>query len=106
LKLAITNTTDAGNLVEFTLGFCGEILEAEAPKGWTVTVLRRVASFGAPAEVQWTVSKKEDGLLRDNRSEGFSVTLKPGWRRAIAYYATWENSGGGSGSPHDCGELP
>jgi hypothetical protein len=107
LKLAVTNTSDAGHLHQFSLGFCGEILKVEAPSGWTASIVRRVASFGSPATVEWKVTKEpSSGLPRDDRTIGFSVTLRPGWRRAIAYDAMWENNLIASGSPHDCGELP
>jgi hypothetical protein len=106
LNLAVTNTSDAGRLHQFSLGFCGEILSANAPTGWTASVVRGVASFGSPATVEWKANSSSGGLQRNDRTIGFSVTLRPGWRRAIAYDAVWENSGTGSGSPHDCGELP
>jgi hypothetical protein len=107
-RLAITNKAglDAGRLQTFSLGFCGEILSAEAQVGWTASVVRKVASFGSPADVQWDVTDRVNGLEFGRRTTGFSVTLRPGGRRAIAYSATLENSGGRTGSPHGCGELP
>lgn len=111
LRLAVTNKAalDTGRLRTFSLGFCGEILDTQAPVGWKAFVLRKAASFGSPAEVQWDVTERVqvNGLAAGVQTTGFAVTLRPGWRRAIAYSGTWENSGGSiSGSPHDCGELP
>jgi hypothetical protein len=79
LRLAVTNKAglDAGRLQTFSLGLCGEILSAEAPVGWKASVLRKVASFGSPADVQWDVTDRANGLAFGRRTTGVSVTLRP-----------------------------
>lgn len=110
LHLEVTSKAgrDVGALRSFSLGFCGEILGAEAPTGWKASVLERSASFGQPAKVVWEVL--EDNSSRRTsasaRRTGFSLKLRPGWRRAIRFDVMWEDSSTISSSPHDCGDLP
>jgi hypothetical protein len=98
-----------GPLRTFSLGFCGELVRAAAPAGWTVTIPRMIAAFGQPALVEWTAldaATTADATLLDFRVEGFSLVLKPGWRRAGKYVVTFRNGSGGSSVAHDCGEWP
>jgi hypothetical protein len=98
-----------GAVKQMSLGFCGEIVRAGAPTGWTATMRRSSAAFGRPAEVAWNVVAGPvvpDEAVLSSRIDGFSVVLKPGWRRAIAFGISWQHTGARSGSPHDCGEWP
>jgi hypothetical protein len=111
LHITVTATalSETGPLQDFSLGFCGYVVSAAAPPGWAVTVLRASTEFGKPAEVEWkrldipaTISRTPSVA----RTEGFLVTLRPGWRLAIHGSATWQHGASGGGSPHDCGEYP
>jgi hypothetical protein len=110
--LVSVTTTDAthprGPLQLFTLGFCGEIVNATAPAGWSVTVDPQNAASGQPAKVHWKLVEPQGATnaAEPTRTDGFSVVMKPGWRRAIAFEFQWRSSSGFSGSPHDCGEWP
>jgi hypothetical protein len=98
-----------GRLYRVSLGFCGEIVDARAPAGWIATIGRKAAAFGRPAEVEWELASEPGApgeTDTNTRIEGFAIVLKPGWRRAIAYFVRWQSGGGGASSPHDCGEWP
>jgi hypothetical protein len=94
-----------GALRSVSLGFCGEILRATAPTGWSVSIERHIAAFGRPATVVWTATDSTAGGV-DSRIEGFSIVLSPGWRRARAFGIAWQHSGNGSSLSRDCGEWP
>jgi hypothetical protein len=110
LRLSLTTSDPErlrGRLEELSLGFCGEIVDAGAPAGWEVSVLRKSTVFGQPAEVEWTRTAavgNADDAASGARIQGFLVLLKSGWRRAIAFGVRWQKSVEASGSPHDCGE--
>ena len=93
----------------FSIGFCSRpIVSARSPVGWQVNIndlYRQSTEWAVP------IDSPVNLVLHGERLEGFSVTLRPGWRRSWSISAQWDDvvsgiKGGvvGALTTHDCSE--
>jgi hypothetical protein len=84
--------------------FCGDVIEATGPVGWTVAIEREKGLGGLAADVMWesrSVAPTDHATAR--RVSGFSVTLRGEWRTGVGHSVAFtQTSGPIAGSPHDC----
>jgi len=102
LHLAATNRhQDWGPLLSYTLGFCGQVLNAGAPKGWTVSITKPDEGSHHDVDVEWRVRDRVGdtgdaplGIAPAATLRGFAVRLSPGWRLAGTYRYGFESANG------------
>ena len=104
LHLAVTSKVkipERGRLKTFSLGFCGVVTETLSPPGWRATMPTDLPASNQPADVQWR--RDRDAPASAERIEDFAVMLRPGWERAAAWGAEWDEFSIGQVLTHDCG---
>jgi hypothetical protein len=101
----VSRATDpADYLVAISQRFCGDVMDATGPEGWTVVVKREGGLRDLAGEVSWEspVSARAGQATR-RRITDFSVTLQGEWRTGLGHYVMFTKSGGPNAmSPHDC----
>jgi hypothetical protein len=106
LVTVLSRTTDPDDqLLALSLRFCGNVIGAEGPTGWTTAIKREKSRCGMAADVNWElpVTASDSEKLASRSISGFVVTLRGQWRRGLGYVLMFSQSGGlGGGSPHDC----
>lgn len=106
LLTVVPRTSDpADYLRAFSLRFCGDLINAEAPAGWKVQIEREKRRSEVAAEVTWESPDAAPNITMpiSRRVSAFAVTLRGEWRTGLGYYLVFSESGVRmSGSPHDC----
>jgi hypothetical protein len=106
LLTVVPRTTDpADYLRALSLRFCGEVLDAQGPTGWSVDIKREKGRSAVAADVTWELpdAGRPFQVAASGRIAGFEVTLRGKWRRGLDFYAAFTRSAGlARASPHDC----
>jgi len=106
LLTMVPRTTDpADHLREFSLRFCGDVIDTEAPSGWKTTIQREKGHTSVAADVTWTLQEAalQSSTARPGRIVGFAVSLRGRWQRGLGYSVAFSKSIGPIAlSPHDC----
>jgi hypothetical protein len=101
----VSRATDpADYLRAISQRFCGYVMDATGPEGWTVAVKRERGLRDLAGEVTWEppISARAGQPTR-RRITDFSVTLQGEWRTGLGHYVGFTNSQGPHAmSPHDC----
>lgn len=70
-------------LLSLSVRFCGDVVEATGPAGWTVAIEREKGIGGVAGEVRWESPSGSTNHATPRRLSGFSATLRglgePAW---------------------------
>jgi hypothetical protein len=103
LTVASGVTDSANGLRALSLRFCGEVIEAKGPAGWTTVIEREKGRDEVAADVKWELADAAFAHSSTPRGVGdFAVTLRGKWRRGLGYDVAFRESAVGTSSPHDC----
>jgi hypothetical protein len=93
----------ADSLVVISQRFCGEVIGATAPEGWTVTLKRYKEHRNLASEVTWeSAASATTGRATARRITDFAVTLRGAWSTGVGHSVLFSSGGPISMSPHDC----
>jgi hypothetical protein len=96
-------TDPADYLQAMSQRFCGDVIDATGPDGWTVTVKRERGLRDLAGEVTWeSPASAKTGQATARRISDFSVTLQGKWRTGLGHYVAFTSGGPNANSPHDC----
>jgi hypothetical protein len=90
-------------LLSLSVRFCGDVVEATGPAGWTVAIEREKGIGGVAGEVRWESPSGSTSHATPRRLSGFSATLRGPWRTGVGHSVVFtQTSGPYRASPHDC----
>jgi hypothetical protein len=102
-KVLSRATDPADYLQAMSQRFCGDVIDATGPDGWTVTVKRERGLRDLAGEVTWeSPASAKTGQATARRISDFSVTLQGKWRTGLGHYVAFTSGGPNANSPHDC----
>jgi len=105
LTLTIRSQHRADQVRRLGLGFCGDVVAAEAPSAWTVSIDRRDNCCARLVDVTWARAQSPSLQNAALRIVGLKVVLKNRWR-SFSYSVDVGDAGGFmssvsvSGGPH------
>jgi hypothetical protein len=83
--------------------FCGDVIDATGPQGWTVAVKRERRDRDLAAQVTWEApASARTGQATGRRITDLAITLHGEWRTGLGHYVAFTSGGPIATSPHDC----